>query len=187
MKPKKILILSANPATTPRLQFDKEIREIEEGLKRAKLRDRFEIKASLAIRIRDLRRAMLDHEPNIVHFIGHGEEDGIFVENEQGTASFVSSEALSGLFELFSKQVECVILGACYSATQADIINQHIKYVIGMTGSVKDGAALEFGVGFFDALGAGRSVEDAYQFGCVAISMVYPDYKKPILKIKPDK
>lgn len=181
-KIKKILILSANPVTTPRLRFDEEIRDIEEGLQRARLRDQFEIKAKLAVRIRDLRRAMLDHEPHIVHFIGHGEEDGIFVENEKGVAVFVSSDALAGLFELYSQQVECVILSACYSAHQADAINKHIKYVIDMTGSTKDSAAIEFAVGFYDALGAGRGVEEAFKFGCVAISMAYPDYKMPSLK-----
>ncbi len=40
---KKILILSANPQDTARLRLDKEVREIEEGLKRSKERDQFVI------------------------------------------------------------------------------------------------------------------------------------------------
>ena len=40
MTPKKILILAANPLQTPHLQLDEEMREIDEGLRRSKLRDR---------------------------------------------------------------------------------------------------------------------------------------------------
>ena len=40
MTPKKILILAANPLKTLHLRLDEEMREIEEGLRRSKWRDR---------------------------------------------------------------------------------------------------------------------------------------------------
>ena len=40
MNPKKILILAANPLETAHLRLDEEMREIEEGLRRSKWRDR---------------------------------------------------------------------------------------------------------------------------------------------------
>lgn len=80
---KKILILAANPKTTPRLRLDEEVREIDEGLRRSKYRDQFEIQSRWAVRMRDLRRALLDVEPQIVHFTGHGKEDGLLVEDER--------------------------------------------------------------------------------------------------------
>ena len=180
---KKILILSANPKTTPRLLLDKEVREIKEGLKRSKLRERFEIHSEWAVRIWDIRRALLDVEPQIVHFTGHGNEDGLLVEDELGLAVNIPVEALSDLFKLFSNQVECVVLNACYSETQAAAISQHIGYVIGMQKEIPDNAATEFAVGFYDALGAGRTVEDAFEFGCNGIRLFnIPDYLIPILK-----
>ena len=69
---KKILILSANPINTGRLRLDQEVREIQNGLERAKSREKFEIITKWAVRPDDLRRALLDHEPEIVHFSGHG-------------------------------------------------------------------------------------------------------------------
>jgi hypothetical protein len=182
---KKILILSANPKTTPRLRLDEEVREIEEGLLRSKQRGQFEIKARLAVRLRDIRRALLDHKPQIVHFTGHGKEDGLIVEDEMRLAVPISAKALAGLFELFSSQVECVVLNACYSAQQAAAIKKHIDYVIGMRKEIKDSAAIEFAVGFYDALGAGRSVEEAFKFGCNAILQKFPDLPEhliPVLK-----
>lgn len=184
-KEKKILILSANPKTTPRLRLDEEVREIEEGLRRAKHRSQFEIQSRWAVRLRDLRRALLDYGPHIVHFTGHGKEEGLLVEDESGLAVSISAKALSGLFKLFSEQIECVIMSACYSARQAAAINKHIHYVIGMRKEIKDKASIEFAVGFYDALAAGRSIEDAFEFGCNAILTEFPaesEHLIPVLK-----
>ncbi|UCH94506.1 MAG: toll/interleukin-1 receptor domain-containing protein [Candidatus Aminicenantes bacterium] len=165
---KRILVLSANPKDTARLRLDEEVREIEEGLRRSKYRDQFEIKSNWAVRLRDIRRAIMDYEPQIVHFCGFGEEDGLKVEDETGNAIFVYSDALSGLFELFAGQIQCVLLNADYSAAQAEAINKHIDYVIGMNQQVPRKTAIEFAVGFYDALGAGKPVEEAFKFGCNA-------------------
>lgn len=172
MSAKKILILAANPKGTTRLRLDEEVREIGEGLVRSKQRDQFELKSQWAVRPRDIQRAMLDETPQIVHFSGHGdEEEGLIFEDEIGNPKFVDGAALAGLFSLFSDQLECVVLNGCYSKNQADAIAKHIPYVIGMNRSIDDKAAIEFAVGFYDALGAGRSVEFAYKLGCSAIQL----------------
>ena len=179
---KTILILAANPKDTPPVRLDEEVREVGEGLRRAKHRDQFTIEQRWAVRIRDLRRAMLDTQPSVVHFSGHGYTEGLALEDDSGRAQLVSTEALSGLFKLFAGQVECVLLNACYSATQAEAISQHIPYVIGMKKEIGDRASIEFAVAFYDAIGAGRSVEDAYEFGCNAIqSMGFPEHLTLIL------
>lgn len=182
---RKILILASSPKTTPPLRLAEEVREIEEGLRRSRHRDQFQLHSRWAVRVRDLRQALLDVEPQIVHFTGHGKEDGLLVEDELGMAVHISVEALAGLFELCSDQVECVILSACYTAPQAAAISKHIDYVIGMEKEIKDKAAIEFSVGFYDALGAGKSVEKAFKFGRNAVQQVFPDQTKhliPVLK-----
>jgi len=182
---KKILILSANPENTDRLRLDKEIREIEEGLNLSVYREKFQIQSKWAVRFKDLRRALLKHKPHFVHFAGHGEEGSLMVESDEGVAVPISPKALSGLFEICSDHVECVILNACYSALQADAINMHIKYVIGMPGKINDQAAIEFAVGFYDALGAGNTVEKAFKYGCNAVEQVFPnlpEHLMPVLK-----
>jgi hypothetical protein len=181
--PKRILILSSNPKTTLRLRLDEEVREIQEGLRRSKYRDKFDIQSRWAVRLRDLRRALLDVEPQIVHFTGHGKKDGLLVEDELGFAVRISKKALSGLFGLCANHVECVILGACYSGKQAAAIGKHIHYVIGMRKEIKDKAAIEFAVGFYDALGAGKSVEQAFEFGCNAVLQVFPDLNEHLIPI----
>lgn len=185
---RKILFLAANPKNTNQLRLDKEVREIQEGLQRSRSRDQFEIVSRWAVRPGDLRRALLDHEPQIVHFSGHGAgAEGLALENNAGQVKLVSGKALAGLFKLVQENVDCVLLNACYSEIQAEAIHKHIDYVIGMSDAIGDRAAIEFAVGFYDGLGADRSYEDAFGFGLSAIALegidetATPKLKKPNL------
>jgi len=180
---KKILLLSANPTNTSKLRLDEEVRKIEAGLERAIRREEFEIISKQAVQVDDLYRALLDFEPQIVHFSGHGMgQQGLALKGSSGTMQLVNTEALARLFKLFPK-VECVLLNACYSEVQAEAIHQHIDYVIGMSQEIGDNAAIKFAVGFYDALGAGRTIEDGFAFGCVAIDLEnIPESSTPVLK-----
>lgn len=181
----KILFLAANPVDTDPLRLDEEIREVDEALRRAKLREKFVLEQKLAVRIRDLRRALLDINPDIVHFSGHGHTGGLLLESREGKAQVVENEALGGLFELFDDQVKCVVLNACYSVSQADAICQYIDYVIGMDQPLGDQAAIEFTIGFYDALCSGRSYADAYKFGRNAIHLSgISEHLTPVLHTK---
>ncbi len=163
---KKILILSANPINTGVLRLDEEMRSIQSALERSRSHEQFELISRGAVRIDDLRRALLDNEPQVVHFSGHGTgTNGIVLEDESGQEQLVSTDSLSNLFELFKDKVECVLLNACYSEIQAETIHHHIDCVIGMERAVTDIAAINFATAFYDALGAGRSYAESFQFG----------------------
>lgn len=183
---KRILFLAANPRKTTQLRLDEEMREIDDALNSAKNREQFELRQKWAVRPRDMRKAVLEFEPYIVHFSGHGAgQEGLALEDEAGQAKLVSAEALAGMFELCADQVECVLLNACYSEIQAEAIASHIPYVIGMTQAVGDKAALEFSIGFYDALGAGRSIDRAFKEGCISIRMAgIPEHLTPVLRKK---
>ena len=189
---KTILVLAANPKTTSRLRLDEEVREIEAGLRRARKQEQFNLQVCWAVRVRDVSQALLDFQPQIVHFCGHGGgDDGLALEDEIGTLQYVSTAAIAELFELFSqknqnqKNIECAILNACYSEVQATAISQYIPYVIGMNKAIGDKAAIEFVVGFYKALAAGESIDFAYKLGCNAITMAgIPENLTPILKVK---
>lgn len=179
---KTILILAANPQNTTRLRLDQEIREISNGLERARKRDQFVLRQVWAARPADVRRAMLDLQPNIVHFCGHGGTEGIFFEDDKGQAHLVEAKTLADFFNLFKDSVECVVLNACYSEIQARAIAEHIPYVIGMPKEISDNAAIEFAVAFYDAIGAGRSYEFAYNVAYNALQWAnLPDSIKPTL------
>jgi CHAT domain-containing protein len=182
---KVLLFLAANPVATQKLRLDEEVREIEAGLRRSQYRDRFELKQQWAVRPIDLWRAMLECKPSIVHFSGHGVDGidaGLLLEDATGRAKLVGSDALSALFKLFANSVDCVILNACYSERQARAIAAHIPYVIGMNQAIGDRAAIEFAVGFYDALGAGESIQRAHKIGSVAVQLAgIPEHLTPVM------
>jgi WD40 repeat protein len=174
--PETILIFAANPVNQPPLSLDREVREIENGLRHS--RKHFDVKQQWATRPKDLRRALLDNKPAYVHFCGHGTgHTGIVLEDQ-----LVDAEALAGLFGLFSAKIKCVVLNACYSTIQAQAIARHIDFVIGMNKAIGDSAALEFAAAFYDALGAGESIDFAFALGCNAIQLAgIPEHLTPEL------
>ncbi len=181
---KTILILASNPKNTSQLRLDEEVREIDAGLQRAKKRELFDLKQRWAVRYQEVYQALLDFKPQIVHFIGHGSgDDGLALEDENGNLKLVDTEAIAELFGLFSNKIECVVLNACYSEVQAIAIAKYIPYVIGMNQAIGDKAAIKFATGFYDAIGAGESVEFAYKLGCNVIqSDRIPEHLTPVLK-----
>ena len=174
---KSILLVAANPKKTISLRLQQEEREIKERLRFSGYGS-VPINSTGATRVRDLQQAMLDFKPQVVHFSGHGaKEEGLVFEDANGQEKLVEAGPLARLFRLFSEgtstrpPVECIVLNACYSNYQAKAISEHIEYVIGMSRAISDRAAIEFSVGFYNALGAGESIDFAYEMGCIAIQL----------------
>lgn len=182
----KVLFLASNPSDTVQLNLERELREIREKLQMARQRDNFVLEARGAVRPGDVTQAFFDIEPHIVHFSGHGTIEGdLCFEGVDGKLKTVQPEALAALFEMEAERVQCVILNACYSRIQAEAIVQHIPYVIGMSGEIGDEASIIFSVGFYKALGANRTVEQAYKAGCVEIRLEgIPEHLAPVLQVK---
>ena len=179
-----ILFLSADPTSASRLRLGEEFREINVQLRLAMQRDHFKLALpQLSLRPKDISGALLNEQPQIVHFSGHGISEGaLCFENEIGQAHLVQPEAVAALFEQFASQVKCVVLNACYSEIQANAIAKHIDFVIGMNQVIGDKAAIAFAIGFYQALGAGRTIEEAYKLGCVQIQLQgIPEHLTPVL------
>ena len=78
-----VLFLAANPQGTSRLALDIEVKSIDDVLRKADFRDAFDLKQHWAVSVEDLQEYLLRHNPNIVHFSGHGSKTGelYFVNN----------------------------------------------------------------------------------------------------------
>lgn len=173
----KIFILEANPFED--LDLSKEILSLRRIFDDIESHDKFRIKDNAAASKEKIQKWMLDFEAEepkdddiIVHFCGHGTgKKGLVFEDRQGNSDLVSTDTLRDFFELFKNRVSCVVMNACYSEVQAEAINQHIQYVVGMNQAIQDKAAIAFSIGFYQALGYGKSVEDAFKFGTNAIQL----------------
>ncbi|MEH1844701.1 MAG: hypothetical protein V7L25_06770 [Nostoc sp.] len=72
----KILFLSAEPTEASRLRLGEELRNIRERLQLAQFREKFLLESREAVRPSDISQALLDINPQIVHFAGHGKSTG---------------------------------------------------------------------------------------------------------------
>ncbi len=167
----KILFLAANPKDTTQLRIDEEIRTIDQALRGAEFRDRFDIEQQWAVRVSDLQDHFLRFKPDIVHFSGHGSTREIILEDLSGEIAAVSTQALSDLFRILKDNIQCVVLNACYSENQAQAIAGHIDCVVGMSQEIGDEAAISFAAAFYRALGYGRDVKTAFELGTSQIDL----------------
>ena len=168
--PVRIFLAASEPTNAGPIRSGIEFRKIEEEFQKSANRDQFQLRYCLATQVRDLRGALLEFRPHILHFSGHGVEEGLLCFlNESGRESQVRTGGLANLFQLFSSDVKCVLLNACYSEQQAAEISQHIPYVVGMNDGIELDSAIAFSVGFYQVIAAGGGIEEAFALGCVAI------------------
>lgn len=172
VRPIKVLFLAANPQDTDKLRLDQEIREIERTFWLSSYHDRIEIRQHWATRPSDLQALFLRHQPDIVHFSGHGTSEGaIVLENDAGQGKPVTAQTLGKLFSVLKDNVRCVVLNACFSGKQARAIAKHVDCVVGMSRAIGDMAAIKFSVAFYQAIAYGRDLKSAFELGCLQINM----------------
>jgi tetratricopeptide (TPR) repeat protein len=154
------------------LRIDREVRRIEEKLRASPNRSSIQLITRLAVRVDDLRQALLEVQPEVVHFSGHGtDEHEILLEEDSGAAHPVSKEALAGLFGVLKDRIRVVVLNACYSRAQAEALAEHIDFTIGMREELPDDAAIELAATFYEAIGFGRSVQTAFDIGVNSLKL----------------
>jgi hypothetical protein len=162
----KILFVASNPQTETALSLAEEIRTITNKIREAEYRDTLELESCWAARPDDLLLRLNESSPTIVHFSGHGTEEGELLLNADNEAeSPVTTDALKSLFTVLRGKIRLVVLSACYSERQADAIVETIDCVVGMKAEVADEAAITFAGSFYRALGFGKSVQEAFEQG----------------------
>jgi hypothetical protein len=158
-----ILFLAANPTNSERLRLDAEARQIEECIRTAKHGPYITLITGWAVRPSDLTKLLLRHQPDVVHFSGHGTStDKIVLESDRGIGKAVSKAALTNMFSALRDNVRLVVLNACYSSGQAAAIAKVIDCTIGSSKSIDDAAAIAFAAEFYQAIAFGRSVQSAF-------------------------
>jgi CHAT domain len=183
--PVKVLILAANPPDTETLRIDQEIREIQRIIRSGKDRDNIEVSIHLAVGTADIIQALLDDEPRLIHFAGHGggPDGSIAVEDDYGLARVIPVDGLVHLFRTFGRSVDCVLVNACDTELLARELSVVVPYAIGMRQPVRDKSSIRFSAGFYQALAAGKSIEEAFQLGVIMLKMTPSgsDAEAPVL------
>jgi hypothetical protein len=162
------------------LRSDHEHRGIQTALNMSRYRDSFYLQTALGVRTRDLRRHLLKHTPDIVHFSGHGQEGCILIERDDGSYWPLPGKELAELFSII-KGIRCVVLNACMTESAADPIAKATGTVISWPGAVRDKRAIVFAKCFYEALASGRTVGDAFELGCWQIKEDFGEGLRPVI------
>lgn len=162
-EPVKVLFLSAEPVDGARLRLGQEIRDIEQKLRVAPAGDSFQLVSQWAVRPGDLMEALMIHQPTVVHFSGHADHGRLVLENDRGEMQAIDGNRLAALLSEFSDTLRLVVLNACFTSLDFDILRSDIDFTVGTTSALSDGAAIRFSCCFYQALGFGMSVPAAYR------------------------
>lgn len=162
--PEKITVLffAANPLDQTQLRLDEEIREVTKQIRLSEHRDSVDLVPRLAVRTEDLFQALNEHEPNVVHFSGHGSEDSVVFQDPDGYTKAVPKEAISAMIAATRGQIRLIVFNTCYSRSQAEAVASHVGTAIGMNAPIGDEAARLFASQLYSAIGFGRSVRVAF-------------------------
>jgi hypothetical protein len=172
MQPTTVLFLAANPVAVPALQLAEECRAIEDKIRAAKFRDQIRLRSRWAARPDDLLQALNEDSPSVLHFSGHGAGDqGLYFQSEDGNAERVGAEGLAQVMQAAGASVVLVVLNACYSEVQAQVLVAHVPCVIGMSSAIGDKAAIVYAASLYRALAFGRSVANAHAQGLAALAL----------------
>ena len=187
-----ILFLAAGPDGTNQLALDQECAAIESELRMTPHREDFELCSKWAVSVDEMARYLLELQPTIIHFSGHGTcngpacghpfskardvgtasfaEGGICLKHERGGTQIVPAHALTMMIRSSATSARLVMLNFCDSYAQAEELCTWVDCVVGMAGAIPDDDARSFAVGFYRALGNRRSVGNAMEHAVATLA-----------------
>ena len=169
----KILYVFPTASRCDRHDYRREISLIDSALSRAPtdMESRLETRELQSYAC--LRRALLRGAHDIVVLAGHGPCFGLFEAS--------TPERRRRYADVFAEELvmccaanACVLLMGCSSSWMAPALCRRGLRGVSFDQSIPAGAVRVFIGAFFDAVFAGRPVEVAFEFGCVAMAYDYP-------------
>lgn len=183
-----VLFLASNPRDQQPLLLDEEVRLISEMIRKSEHRDAVRLESRWALRPFDLIQALNETKPRVVHFSGHGSDQGeIVLQDDTGRTKLVRKDAIVQTMATAADDIQLVFFNACYSRAQAEAVVEHVPAAIGMNTSIGDTAARAFASQFYSAIGFGLSVQKAFdQAKAVLMLEGIPEESTPELFTSPN-
>ncbi|MDZ4704384.1 MAG: COR domain-containing protein [Saprospiraceae bacterium] len=190
-----LLFLQANP-TEKLISWEIESESIRSSLKDS-VQGEFCIEICEQASLSDMHDAIERHEPSILHFCGHGQEEGdmdpegiikqpaglVLHSNGKNGKEVLSSEQLEVLFRNFKEdlpQLKLVFLNACHSREQAVAISKVGIFTIGTTKEIFSETARIFAAGVYRNLVKNKSLEQSIRRGISRANLSDKDIPKLI-------
>ncbi len=189
-----VLFVAANPSKKAEINLRVEHSTIAEELEG---NTEFDFRSAMAASLKELAMQVVDKEPTILHFAGHGipmdsakqellnlgfkvtDDTGLVFHNKEKNGSETlsvekSKQIIKGLKAIVPK-LNIVILNACYSQAQAIAISTNGIYTIGVNNRILDRAAIAFAQGFYWRYAMTHDVKAATYFGILQANVELSD------------
>jgi hypothetical protein len=166
-----VLFLASSPRDETQLRLDKETREIQKRMRTSGFPESIFIEWRLARQLPDLIQDLNEVRPNVLHFSGHGNPSELVFEDEAENAAPLTNDQLGKLLAAAPERIRLVLFNSCHSAAQAELATEHVELAIGMDATVGDRAAQTFAGQFYNSLGFGLSVGQAFDQAVLQVEM----------------
>jgi hypothetical protein len=170
-----VLFLTSNPPAGKPLRVDAEVRRVQEAVRGSKFRDNVTIEYRPAADLDTIMDGLNDHHPQVVHFSGHGDEEGLLADRgkvARPTAESLPYSQLAKALAATDYRPEIVVLNSCWSSAAKKSILPLVKFLISMNVPISDLAAAAFAPRFYAALASGQSVRSSFDQGSLAVAAV---------------
>ncbi|MQA11737.1 MAG: hypothetical protein GEU98_24945 [Pseudonocardiaceae bacterium] len=179
----RILMLGASPGGD--LRITREHTRIQRAIAASLHRDQVEIDVRLSATTNDLQEGIAKFRPHVVHFSGHGDEQLVGFEEDEDDfheGVVVTAGAFASACEATDHPPTLIVFNACDSAETAEaLVERFAPMAIGMTGSIEDGDALNYGAALYTSIANGHSVMSAHMAGKAAIELSGGEHELPYL------
>ncbi len=177
--PINILLIVANPIGTVRIKLERETELINSALQ-GLIRDNKVILKTIEARKTSEELVKLAYEEpiHVIHFIGHGQSDALFLETPEGEKKTIVTEAFCEILRNINS-LRLVVLNACETAhndpTEArlglaiGLAKKRIPAIVAMQFPISDNAACKFAHIFYDALANNYPIDYAVTMARLAI------------------
>lgn len=160
-----LLLLATNSVDTVDPRVADEIRGIDNVIQAAIHRDSFERLQHSGLRLSDITKLLLRHEPHILHISGHAKPtEGLVLDDDNSNIAKVKCDQLVKLIlsSADNARLRLVFFSFCYSEACATEILAKIPFAVGVTDEISADSLLHFSKAFYEALGPNKSVQGAF-------------------------
>lgn len=155
-----------------KLSLDKEARDIAESIQKSADRDSINFVTKWATRTDDLFQYINEVNPTIIHFTGHGTEDGKLVFHDKNdNPKLVGIDAIIQMINAITDDLRLVVFSNCYSSNIAEKVAEYVEATIGMNTAVREDVAMIFASQLYSAIGFGFSLDKAFKQAMAKLSL----------------
>lgn len=186
-----VLYLTSAPESEDALRTEAEMRRVQEAIRGSAYRNKVALHLRPAAGATTILDGLNDLRPQVVHFSGHGDDDGILLDDgkmAKSTGLFLDYATLANALDASDTPPSLVVLNACNSLKGARKLLKAAKAVIAMADSISDQGAGAFAAQFYAAVASAQPVGKALQQAVVALQMSahVADSKLPKIVSRPN-